>query len=122
MGYYFEGDHLDSGGNRIRVGARVAFNRSGDVVLGEVIEIGGVRDNSWRGYGRHQPCNIKIKTPDGVSTVKNPDGIRVIYYEDQFPDRTPKREPWAPDWKPIDLIGELGKAVFGSAPKFGPGD
>jgi hypothetical protein len=75
----------DSIGQRISIDNTVAFNKSGAVVKGVVISIKPRTDYIARNtrpwpYGKSLQWVIGIETPDGrVSTVKNTDGILVLY-------------------------------------------
>ena len=70
----------DSRGNIIAPGSRVAFNRSGSVIIGKVLE---VTKNKWSWipsrFTWHLNYEIQIEAEDGlISKVKNPNSFVVI--------------------------------------------
>lgn len=72
----------DSHGTVIENGARVAFNKSGNVVLGRIVE---VKQNVWKqsnwGRGQHYFLKFKmiVEDEEGVeSTLKNPNSFVII--------------------------------------------
>ena len=75
----------DSSGQKISIDNTVAFNKSGAVVRGVVLSIKPRTDSIARNtrpwpYDKSLQWVIGIETPDGrVSTVKNTDGILVLY-------------------------------------------
>ena len=77
----FSGRHTDSVGNEIYPGEYVAYNRSGEVHLGRVINIGPVeQDASWKYRGAQTSCSISVKNQNDqkVSHVRNTKSLRVI--------------------------------------------
>lgn len=63
----------DIRGTEIKIGSRCAFNRSGDVVVGEVVALT---------YGKRFPAKIahdpEVRYGRGVSTVKRPGSVLVL--------------------------------------------
>lgn len=80
---WYDGPFYDSSGRQINVGDEVAYNYSGAVHLGKVIRIGRVKKSRYSYNIAHNKCVIEIENtndgrPSGTSTVRNPQGIRVL--------------------------------------------
>ena len=68
----------DSRGTQIESGLRVAFNRSGDVVLGTIVEL---KKNEWKKntYGWRLGFDLEIIDENNViSRIKNPNSFVII--------------------------------------------
>lgn len=68
----------DHRGTSLKVGKRVAFNHSGDVVIGTILEI--KKNTVWQeGYRNHVDFEMHVTNEDGkVSKIKNYSSFVII--------------------------------------------
>ena len=71
----------DSNGVVIKPGSRIAYNRSGSVILGEIVSLDRSEWKVDKYYERswYLMFSLKVKDLDGtVSTIKNPNSFVII--------------------------------------------
>ena len=69
---------FDVNGKELHEGDLVAFNRSGDVRVGRVAQIGKTVYRSYDKEKRNPIITVKINYKNKLSVVKNPNSIHIL--------------------------------------------